>query len=234
MKVSRTKGEITIKRIYFLHGFMGTAKTHFSNQIAGLEDRYELILLDLPGHGNSLVEATDHYFEDALNWVTTKIREEGEGYVIGLSLGASLAIHLAFEEPELVNGIVLTGYSPFIPEELEDVMKKQYEYFLNIEKNDPNTAEHFNTLHGDKWKKTMKNVLQTMTFRYPAAAQEDIQNLKVPTLILNGGNELHEVEAAAYIKKMNHEVNIGLVPYAGHTANIDQPEIYNRMIEEFL
>jgi pimeloyl-ACP methyl ester carboxylesterase len=213
---------------------MGTADTHFSNQISGLDDRYELILLDLPGHGSSLVEATDHYFEDALNWVTTQIRENGEGYLVGLSLGASLAIHIALKTPEFVKGMVLTGYSPFIPEELKDVMEKQYEYFLKIEENDPTIAEHFKNLHGDKWKRTMKKVLQTMTFRYPAADQEDIQNLRVPTLILNGSDQLHEVEAAAYIKKMNDEVNIGLIPNAGHTANIDQPGIYNRMLEDFL
>jgi pimeloyl-ACP methyl ester carboxylesterase len=213
---------------------MGTADTHFSNQISCLDDRYELILLDLPGHGNSLVEATDHYFEDALNWVTTQIRENGEGYLVGLSLGASMAIHITLKTPEFVKGMVLTGYSPFIPEELKDVMAKQYEYFLKIEENDPKIAEHFKNLHGDKWKRTMKKVLQTMTFRYPAADQEDIQNLRVPTLILNGSDQLHEVEAAAYIKKMNDEVNIGLIPNAGHTANIDQPGIYNRMLEDFL
>jgi pimeloyl-ACP methyl ester carboxylesterase len=212
---------------------MGTAETHFSNQVSGLGDRYELILLDLPGHGNSLLEAAEQYFEEALNWVAAQIRDKGEGYVIGLSLGASLAIHVARKEPELVKGIVLTGYSPFIPEDFKDVMKKQYEYFLNIEENDPNIAEQFQTLHGDKWKKTMKNVLHTMTFQYPAAAEEDIRNLRVPTLILNGSNELHEVEAAAYLKKLNDGVNLGLIPNAGHTANIDQPGIYNRMVEGF-
>lgn len=44
-----------------------------------------------------------------------KIKEEGEGYILGLSLGASLAIHVALREPSLLKGIVLTGYSPFIP-----------------------------------------------------------------------------------------------------------------------
>jgi pimeloyl-ACP methyl ester carboxylesterase len=212
---------------------MGTAETHFSNQVSGLGDWYELVLLDLPGHGSSLIEAGEQYFEEALNWVASQIREKGEGYIIGLSLGASLAIHVAREEPELVKGIVLTGYSPFIPEELKDAMNKQYEYFLNIEENNPNIAEQFQTLHGDKWRRTMKNVLQTMTFHYPAATEADIRNLRVPTLILKGSNELHEVEAAAYLKKLNDDINIGLIPNAGHTANIDQPGIYNRMVEGF-
>ncbi|WP_262481803.1 alpha/beta fold hydrolase [Bacillus sp. CH30_1T] len=147
-----------------LHGFMGTAQTHFLNQISSFGDRYELILLDLPGHGNSRLEASDHYFEHTLDYLTTQLREKGEGYIIGLSLGASLAMDIALREPDLVKGIVLTGYSPFIPAALKEVMEKQNKYFLNIEENDKEIAQYFNNLHGEKWKNTIKQVLHTMTF----------------------------------------------------------------------
>jgi pimeloyl-ACP methyl ester carboxylesterase len=213
---------------------MGTAKTHFPEQVSSLEDKYELILLDLPGHGHSDVDASDQYFEDTLEYVTGKMKEMGEGYIIGLSLGASLAMHIGLRTPELVRGIVLTGYSPFIPEELKDLMKNQYDYFLAIEEKDKETAEHFKMLHGERWKRTLKKVLHTMTFNYPAVTQIDLENLSVPLLILNGSNELHEVEAAAYMKKINNDIKVGLLPNAGHTANIDEPEIYNKVIERFI
>ena len=213
---------------------MGTAETHFSNQISELKDSYELIPLDLPGHGNLSIEASENYFEDTLNYVIAQIKDKGEGFIVGLSLGASLAVHIALKAPSLVKGIVLTGYSPFIPEELKEVMEKQYEYFINIEENDANIAEHFMKLHGDRWKSTLRNVLYTMTFNYPTATQEHIDNIQVPMLILNGSNELHEVEGATYIKKIKNDIKIGLVPNAGHTANIDQPDIYNKILESFL
>ena len=92
-----------MKNIYFLHGFMGTAETHFASQIAYFKDRYQLILLDLPGHGHAPVEASDNYFEDAVEYVITQIKDRGEGSIVGLSLGASLAIHIALRVPELVN-----------------------------------------------------------------------------------------------------------------------------------
>lgn len=213
---------------------MGTAETHFSKQISELKDSYELIPLDLPGHGNLSIEASENYFEDTLNYVIAQIKDNGEGFIVGLSLGAALAVHIALKVPSLVKGIVLTGYSPFIPEELKEVMEKQYEYFINIEENDANIAEHFMKLHGDRWKSTLRNVLYTMTFNYPTATQEHIDNIQVPMLILNGSNELHEVEGATYIKKIKNDIKIGLVPNAGHTANIDQPDIYNKILESFL
>ena len=223
-----------MKKIYFLHGFMGTAETHFSKQIAYFEDKYELILLDLPGHGNSPVEAPENYFENTLDYIITQIKNNGEGCIVGLSLGASLAIHIASRVPELVKGIVLTGYAPFIPEYLEEIMEKQYAYFSNIEENDPEIAKHFMSLHGDQWRRTLNHVNRTMTFHYPTATKEHIQQLKVPMLILNGSNELYEVEAAAYIKKTHADCKVGLVPDAGHTANMEQSDIYNLMLDSFL
>jgi pimeloyl-ACP methyl ester carboxylesterase len=225
---------MTIERVYFLHGFMGTGKSHFSNQISTMKNDYECILIDLPGHGHAAVQAKDDYFEEAIKYVVTQIRNKGEGFIIGLSLGASLAMHIALREPELVRGIVLTGYSPFIPEKLKGVMDKQNEYFLNIEENDRNIADHFMSLHGEKWKTTLKKVLHIMTFHYPVVTKTEIEQIKVPALILNGSSELHEVEAVTYLKQANHNINSGLVPFAGHTANIEEPGIYNQIVKRFL
>ncbi|OIU72810.1 alpha/beta fold hydrolase [Rossellomorea aquimaris] len=225
---------MTIERVYFLHGFMGTGESHFLNQISNMKNDYECILIDLPGHGDAAVEATDDYFEDTLKYVVTQIKNKGKGFIIGLSLGASLAIHIALREPELVSGIVLTGYSPYIPEELKGVMEKQNEYFLNIEENDRDIATQFMSLHGEKWKATLEKVLHIMTFHYPVVTQAEIEQIKVPVLVLNGSSELHEVEAVTYLKQANLKFNAGLVPYAGHTANIEQPEIYNLLVRRFL
>ncbi|MFQ3546508.1 alpha/beta hydrolase [Halobacillus rhizosphaerae] len=223
-----------MQRLYLLHGFMGTAQTHFLEQISFLEDNYELILLDLPGHGNNPKEAPEDYFEEALTYVIEKMKMNGEGCLIGLSLGASLAVHIALREPQWVNSIVLTGYTPYIPEELTGVMDKQYEYFLNIENTDKGTAEHFEKLHGEKWRSTLKNVLYTMTYNYPTALKEDISKIQSPILMLNGSKELHEVEAVHYVKKISNDAQVGLIPDAGHTANMDQPETYNKLLSDFL
>ncbi len=217
-----------------LHGFMGTGPSHFSGQISFFQDNYETIVMDLPGHGTSKVEANEDYFDQALDWVIEQIKEKGEGYILGLSLGASLAIHVALREPSLLKGIVLTGYSPFIPDHFKSVMETQYHYFTNIEQNDPNTANQLKELHGDKWYDTLKKVLYSQTYHYPTVSDETLRELKVPMLILNGSNDMHEVDAVQYIKEKNKNINIGLIPNAGHTANMDRPEVYNMMVKEFL
>ncbi|MFK3961094.1 alpha/beta fold hydrolase [Guptibacillus hwajinpoensis] len=222
------------KRIYFLHGFMGTGDLHFEHQKAFFESRMEVIVLPLPGHGHSNISADDHYFESALNWLIDEVTKTGPGYIIGLSLGASLAIHLALKRPELVKGAVLTGYSPFIPDYLKSIMEEQYTYFNHIEHNDQETAASFKQIHGDKWLDTLQKVNKTMTFHYPSVSESQIAEIEVPLMVLNGGNELYEVEAVQFLKRSNDKISVGLIPCAGHTANIDQPELYNRIVQQFV
>ncbi|WLR42214.1 alpha/beta hydrolase [Bacillus carboniphilus] len=113
-------------------------------------------------------------------------------------------------------------------------MENRYQYFMNIEENDQEIANLFRQLHGDKWRGTMKNVLHEMTFHYPVVSERDIRNLQVPMMLVNGSNTLHEVESVSYVKKINSDIEIGLVPYAGHTANMEQPQLYNQILDAFL
>jgi pimeloyl-ACP methyl ester carboxylesterase len=223
-----------LEKIYLLHGFMGTSETHFIHQKEHFTDAYEVELIDLPGHGASTLEAEEDYIEQTIVYIINEIKSKGRGYLLGLSLGASLAIHIALREPDLVKGIILTGYSPFIPEEFKEMMESQYHHFMNIEENDQDVARQFKELHGEKWKATMKNVLYKMTYHYPSVSEDEINGIKPSVLVLNGSNEMYEVESALYMKKYNPDISIGLIPGAGHTANIDQHEIYNRMVENFL
>ncbi|MGA9288085.1 MAG: alpha/beta hydrolase [Anaerobacillus sp.] len=221
-------------RVYLLHGFMGTADLHFEQQKTCFEKTMEVVALTLPGHGDSKVKAEENYFERALDWVIEEMRQTGPGYLIGLSLGASLAIHIAIREPELVEGIVLTGYTPFIPDYLKNVMEEQYAYFNHIEENDKETAAYFKEIHGDQWFDMLQKVNKMMTYHYPSVSENQIAEIEVPVMVLNGGNELYEIEAVQFMKRSNDEIKIGLIPDAGHTANIDQPELYNSIVQQFV
>lgn len=44
-----------MKKVYFLHGFMGTAETHFTDQIAHFEDKHAV---GYTGAWNAPVEAS--------------------------------------------------------------------------------------------------------------------------------------------------------------------------------
>jgi len=58
--------------------------------------------------------------------------------------------------------------------------------------------------------------------------------LIVASSVLNGANELYEVEAVQFLKRSNDKIIVGLIPDAGHTANIAQPDLYNSMVQKFI
>lgn len=222
-----------MSKIYVIHGLMGTSVRHFENQIHAWHTSHEVIAIDLPGHGNNQLDAQDPFFDPALRWVREQVRLKGKGHIVGLSLGASVAIHLALKNPELCESIVLTGYAPAIPTHMTGIMKEQYEAFLSIEENSPEVAKEFMRLHGERWYQTLKAVLKDFTFNYPTVTLGQIQKLNVPTLVLNGSNEKHERDAVCEMSNSNKIIQAGLIPGAGHTANMEHPEIYNLIVQTF-
>lgn len=43
----------------------------------------------------------------------------------------------------------------------------------------------------------------------------------------------HETIGAMTYPKMNQNVHVSIIPFAGHAVHLDQPEIYNKIVEAF-
>jgi pimeloyl-ACP methyl ester carboxylesterase len=94
--------------IVFVHGTR-LSRTMWRAQMDDLRDTYRVVALDLPGHGRQ----ADRPFTltDASDEVALAIEEAAGGHavVVGLSLGAYVAMDLAARRPDLVRGLVLSG-----------------------------------------------------------------------------------------------------------------------------
>ncbi|CAI7573933.1 unnamed protein product [Penicillium bialowiezense] len=75
---------------------------------------YHLLIPDLPGHGNSQA-ITPYSVELSATLIANLIRAHANGpaHIIGHSLGAHVAIHLASQEPELVRSVFVSGFEVF-------------------------------------------------------------------------------------------------------------------------
>ncbi len=90
-------------RLVLAHGFTqnGACWGRLAEMLA---ESYEVVLVDLPGHGRS-----EH--DDADLWQAAELLAEvgGEATYVGYSMGGRVAIHLALARPELMSGLVLIG-----------------------------------------------------------------------------------------------------------------------------
>jgi pimeloyl-ACP methyl ester carboxylesterase len=220
--------------VYLIHGLMGTGEMHFKEQLGPLREEFTVIPIDLPGHGQNSRDADDPFFEHTLEWLISELRKREPGILIGLSMGASFALHAAIRYPELTKGIVLTGYVPKIPEDMHEIMEKQYHFLHNIKTEAPEVAKDYLLHHGPRWETTLHRVVKCFTYHYPAVSDNQIKKMTVPTLLINGGNEKHEVDSVHHLSSLNNLITPGVIPDCGHLANMENPSMFNRLTLEFI
>jgi RNA polymerase sigma factor (sigma-70 family) len=94
--------------VVLVHGFTQTlaAWGPVGERLAG---RWEVVRVDLPGHGGSGRVRVG--FAEAAALVG---EAGGAGVYVGYSLGGRLCLRLALDRPDLVRGLVLVGASPGI------------------------------------------------------------------------------------------------------------------------
>jgi len=87
--IRKGKGETLV----LVHGFLG-AKEIFSSVMADLTEKYDVIAVDLPGHGQSMVEKEKYTVYDYANEVANVLRHEdvSEATWLGHSLGGYIVL----------------------------------------------------------------------------------------------------------------------------------------------
>lgn len=96
--------------VVFLHGIGGSTKT-WLRQIKSFSDKYNLLMIDLPGHG----ESQDIGDKVDINFVNDSIKEVldflniQKADFIGLSMGTLVILNFATAYPQYVSSLILGG-----------------------------------------------------------------------------------------------------------------------------
>lgn len=106
-------GDSNAYPIVCIDGWMGSWKT-FDRIIPYLTRDFRLIIVDMPGFGESEPLAVPHTVENISNFLKALVNkiELTRFHLIGLSLGAAVSIHFSANNPRLVDKLILQG-APF-------------------------------------------------------------------------------------------------------------------------
>jgi len=62
----------------------------------------------------------------------------------------------------------------------------------------------------------------------------ELQNIRIPTLVMIGDEDGPCVDPAIFMKRNIPGAGLAVFPQAGHTINLEEPDLYNRTVSDFL
>jgi pimeloyl-ACP methyl ester carboxylesterase len=231
------KGE----KIIFLHGSGWNARMWYK-QRDYLKTSMEVILVDLPGHG----ESPDHpcnSVEDYGNAIFETIEELrlDKCYVAGHSLGGAITMYLALAYPQVVTGVILisTGAKlKVLPQILEGILKDKEKAVRDIVEL-AFSQKASSILKDEDFYETMQCSSEVIFRDFNACdhfnLMDSVSRISIPALIICGTDDvLTPQKYSHYLNKEIKGSQLVLIEGAGHMVMWEKPEEVNRAIEKFI
>jgi pimeloyl-ACP methyl ester carboxylesterase len=237
--------------VLLLHG-LGSSSADWAWQTAALRERYRVVAVDLPGHGRSPVPGaplTVEAMADAVTGVLTAATGT-PAHVVGLSLGACVALRMTLQAPGCVRSLTLVNpFARVRPQGPGDVVRMLTRLALLAGAPMPRLAAHVAGRlfpwpeQGPLYEAAVASLAATPRRGYAAAvralarfdARGQLAAVRRPTLVVAGDRDLviplgPKLALAAGIPGARVEV----VPGSGHVTPVDRPDAFNRLLLEFL
>ncbi|HMQ08678.1 MAG TPA: alpha/beta hydrolase [Saprospiraceae bacterium] len=234
------------------HGLLWSGEM-FEKQVEHFRSGYRVITFDHRGQGRS--ESTpsgydmDQIYSDAVGLLEALILTNV--HFGGLSMGGFVAMRLGARRPDLVKSLILmeTSAQPE-PNTLKYSLlntivrlfgvKSVTAPVMNIMFGEPFLNDPHRREEREKWKRKLQENKKTITravggvIRRKSVVNE-LEQIKCPVLILAGEmDKATTVEKAQFIHSNIRHSELVVIPRAGHTACVEEPEAYNLAIENFL
>jgi pimeloyl-ACP methyl ester carboxylesterase len=241
--------------ILFLHGLLWSGAM-FEPQMRALAPRHRCVALDFRGQGRSEVTAAGYGMDALFEDVTAVIERLGLApcHVVGLSMGGFVAMRLATRRPELVRSLVLLETSAD-PEPRWNVPRYRLLALIGrriglglvkrptmkIMFGPDFLADPARAALRREWEERLlainpvglSRALEGVIARDGMA--EELSRVKVPTLVIVGERDTATpLERARRIQARIAGAELVVIPRAGHTSTVEEPEAVTAAIAAFL
>jgi len=206
------------------HGFGASAEMWAPNAAALSTDR-RLITLDLRGHGRSDSPPDQAEYTQAacLDDIGALLDECGAERAIigGLSLGGYLSLAFWLNHPERVAALILCDTGPGF---------RNDEARQNWNDRALATAARYER-HSELG---LARAARGMLTQHDGRVIDALPAVDVPVLVVVGADDKPFLGAADYVTAKVQQAELVVIPDAGHSCNLDQPELFNAQVSAFL
>lgn len=241
--------------VVFSHGYLWSGRM-FDAQVAALESRFRCIAFDHRGQGQSEVTESGYSMDELTEDALELIQSLGAGpcHFVGLSMGGFVGMRLAARHPELIRSLSLLETSAG-PEPLLNVVRYRAlgavvkatgirpvagavmramfgRKFLTDSSRSALRAEQKRLLLGNSLQ-GMLNALRGIMER--PGIEGELSSIRCPTLVIVGDQDVATVPAKAQrIHALIAGSRLVVLPGAGHTSTVEEPELVNATLIPFI
>jgi 2-succinyl-6-hydroxy-2,4-cyclohexadiene-1-carboxylate synthase len=255
-----SKSESSKDFIFLIHGFMGST-SDWQNTAAGLDDQYNIIALDLAGHGKSDTPSDVKYY--SADAITEQISESINSFskhkvvVLGYSMGGRAALTFAVNNPDRVKGLILESASEGIKKQIEREQRIKDDealiQFLNSNGLDAfltkwmdqelfGTLRRFSNSKLEELKKTrlnnkpfaLANSLRGFGLGSMPYLGDRLKQLKCPVLLLSGQLDSRFTKINAQLQKEFPNAKHSVIQNSGHNIHLEESKKFVNVVNKFL
>ncbi|MEA3335527.1 MAG: alpha/beta hydrolase [Chloroflexota bacterium] len=237
--------------LVLLHGLGGTGND-WELQLPAFAPRYRSLSVDLRGHGRSPKPKGPYHITQFAGDVVKLLKnvDAYPAHVLGLSLGGAVAQQLAIDYPDAVRSLVLVNTLPrFVSSQwryrLMGARRFANLYFQGMDKVAEDVAERLfpmleqAPLRTEAISRLATNDMSAYRASIWAVARFDVTLLldliDCPALVVAGDRDITiPLEPKVALADSLPNAKFTMVYDSGHATPIDQPEVFNQAVLDFL
>ncbi|MGB5554560.1 MAG: alpha/beta hydrolase [Flavobacteriaceae bacterium] len=241
--------------VTFVHGAGGSSSIWYK-QVREFRNHFNILLLDLRGHGESKPSLIDT-FDDKYDFdkITNDIVEVinvlkiERSHFVGISLGTVLIRNLADKYPQRVESLVMGGAIIRLDLRFRALMLfgnmfkslvpyiwlyRLFTFAIMPDSNHKESrllfvreARKLYQKEFIRWYKLGSQISPLLRFFRSA-------EIKIPTLYVMGGEDYLFLPSVKKLVKKSTTASLLLIEHCGHVVNVEQPKLFNDMVIGYL
>lgn len=247
--------------ILFIHEFGGNHLS-WEPQMRWFSRRHRCVSYAARGYPPSSVPSDPEAYSQSIAVSDALAVLDGLGieraHVVGLSMGGFTALHLGLRAPERLLSLTVAGAGYGCEPEHEAYFREvSMKVAANFERRGardfaPIYAEgasrvQFQEKDPRGWCEfaarlaTHSDLGAALTMRGVQARRpsfvdliEPLARMAVPTLVMVGDEDDHCLQPGLLLKRTLPACGLAVLPKSGHTLNLEEPELFNRLVDEFI
>jgi pimeloyl-ACP methyl ester carboxylesterase len=247
--------------LLFIHEFAGDSRS-WAPQVEHFSHRFRCVTYDARGYPPSDVpeDVAAYSMDRAVADAVAVLDSLGiaSAHVVGLSMGGFTSLHLGLRHPDRARSIVVAGagygsqperqegfarecaaIAKAFSEDGSATVARRYAVGparVQLQNKNPEEWEIFARALAEHSATGAAMTMLGVQSRRPSlyAMREELAEMTVPCLILAGDEDEGCLEPDLMLKRTIPTSGLAILPKTGHTANLEEPEVFNGTVERFL